>query len=99
MANIQITPEILQGKAGELKKLIANHESNMQSIGGLIRGLNEIWKGDAQTAFLTKYESMQSTFNNFREMLEGYATLMDTAAKEFQNTDTALKTAMQSFGS
>lgn len=98
MANIQITPEMLTGKAGELRKLIANHESNIQSIGNLVMGLNDIWKGEAQDAFVTKYQSMQSTFTNFRDMLEGYAKLMDTASKEFQSTDSALKTTMQNFG-
>lgn len=29
-------------------------------------------------------------------MLEGYATLMDTAARELQNTDQGLKATMQS---
>ena len=40
---------------------------------------------------------MQSTFTNFSEMLESYAKLMDTAARELQNTDQSLKATMQNF--
>jgi len=98
MANIQVTPELLQSKAAELRKLRASHDANMQSMSNLVRGLTEIWKGDAQTAFATKYESMQSTFKNFSELIEGYAGLMDNAAKQFSEADSALKSSMQGFG-
>ena len=64
----------------------------------LITGLNEVWKGDAQDAFLAKYEGMQSTFTNFSQMLEDYAKLMDTAAQRMQETDQSLSTTMTSFG-
>lgn len=98
LANIQITPELLQQKSSELRKLRGNHDSNMSSLTNLVRGLNEIWKGEAQTAFITKFESMQGEFKKFSELLEVYAVLMDTAAKEFSNTDNALKSTMQNFG-
>ena len=64
----------------------------------LIMGLNEIWKGDAQAAYVAKYESMQPTFNNFTQMIEDYARLMDTAAQKLQETDQALQSTMNSFG-
>lgn len=64
----------------------------------LIYGLNEVWKGEAQDAFLAKYESMQSTFTNFSQMLEDYAKLMDTAAQRLQETDQSLQATMNSFG-
>ena len=71
----------------------------MGKMRSLIMGLNEIWKGDAQTAFINKYESMQATFTNFSQMLEDYAKLMDTAAQKLQETDQALQSTMNSFGS
>ena len=49
-------------------------------------------------AFVQKYESMQSTFTNFSEMLESYAKLMDTAATKLQETDQSLSNTMKSFG-
>lgn len=99
MALIQVTPDLLTAKATELRGLKEEHDTAMQNMKTLINGLNEIWKGDAQTAFITKYESMQSTFTNFSEMLEGYAKLMDTAATKLQETDSSLQATMNSFGS
>ena len=90
MALIQVTPDLLSGKANELRSMKAVHDENMAKMKSLIMGLNEIWKGDAQDALVAKYQSMQSTFTSFSEMLETYAKLMDTAAKELENTDSSL---------
>ena len=98
MALIQVTPDLLTGKANELRGLKANHDEAMAKMRTLILGLNEIWKGDAQDAFVAKYESMQPTFNNFAQLLEDYAKLMDTAAQKLQETDQSLQSTMNSFG-
>lgn len=97
MAVIQVTPEVLTAKASEVRSMKSQHDDIISKLTTLVRSLNETWKGEAQSAFVSKYESMQSTFTSFSEMLEGYAKLMDTAAKELQATDQSLKSAMQSF--
>ncbi len=98
MALIQVTPDLLNSKANELRGLKSQHDEAMSKMRTLIQGLNEVWKGDAQDAFLAKYESMQSTFTNFSQMLEEYAKLMNTAAQKLQETDQSLQTTMNSFG-
>lgn len=98
MALIQVTPDMLKSKATELRGYNSQHQEAMNKMRTLITNLNEIWKGDAQTAFLNKYESMQSTFTNFAEMLEDYAKLMDTAAQQMQELDSSLASQMNSFG-
>ena len=97
MAIIQVTPEVLTSKANEVRSLKAQHDDTMAKLRSLVLALNETWKGEAQDAFVAKFESMQNSFTCFSEMLEGYAKLMDTAARELQNTDQSLKSTMQSF--
>ena len=97
MAIIQVTPEVLNSKANEVRSLKSQHDDTMAKLRSLVLGLSETWKGEAQDAFVAKFESMQSSFTSFSEMLEGYAKLMDTAARELQNTDKSLKSTMQSF--
>lgn len=97
MAIIQVTPEVLNSKANEVRSLRAQHDDTMAKLRSLVLALNETWKGEAQDAFVAKFESMQNSFTSFSEMLEGYAKLMDTAARELQNTDQSLKSTMQSF--
>ena len=90
MATIHADPDLLKAKANELRGLKANHDEAMAKMRTLIMSLNEIWKGDAQTAFINKYESMQPTFNSFSEMIEGYAKQMDNAGAYFKETDDSL---------
>ena len=94
MAIIQVTPEVLTAKAGEVRGLKTQHDDTMAKLRSLVLSLNETWKGEAQDAFVAKFESMQAEFTSFSEMLEGYAKLMETAARELQNTDQALKSTM-----
>lgn len=98
MALIQVTPDLLKGKATELRGLKSTHDENMTKMKTLIMGLNEIWKGDAQDALAAKYQSMQSTFTSFSEMLEGYAKLMDTSAQKMEEADASLKSTISGFG-
>ena len=98
MALIQVTPDLLNSKANELRTYKDQHDEAMAKMRSLIMGLNEVWKGDAQDAFVAKYESMQPTFTTFSQMLEDYAKLMDTAAQRLQETDQSLQATMNSFG-
>ena len=98
MATIQVTPELLKGKATELRGLKTTHDENMTRMRTLIMGLNEIWKGEAQDALIVKYEGMQSTFTSFSEMLEGYAKLMDQSADKLQEMDSSLAANIAGFG-
>ena len=82
MAIIQVTSEILTSKSGEIRTWKVSHDETMAKLRLLVFSLNKTWKGEAQDAFVSKFESMQSGFSNFSEMLEGYAKLMDTAARE-----------------
>lgn len=98
MPMIQVTPELLTGKASEVRQLRAQHDEVMAKMKTLVHSLNEQWKGEAQDAFVAKFDSMQSTFTNFSEMLENYAQMMDTSAKTLQETDQSLKSAINGAG-
>lgn len=98
MALIQVTPDLLNGKATELRGIKDEHDQAMLRMRTLILGLNEIWKGDAQDAFVAKYESMQTTFQSFSQMIDDYATLMNTTAQTMQESDTTLASTINSFG-
>ena len=58
MAIIQITPEVLNSKANEVRSLKSQHDDTMAKLRSLVLSLNETWKGEAQDAFVAKFESM-----------------------------------------
>jgi len=99
---INVTPELLKGKASELRSLKANHDENMAKMRSLILNLSEIFEGQAHASLVNEYESMQSTFTNFSNMIDGYAKWLDNAAVRFEEQDTsgsaAINSTMQDFG-
>lgn len=94
MSKIEVTPELLRGKAGEVRKLRETHDEAMKQLQNLVRALNEIWKGEAQSAFVAKFDSMKTQFTQFSEMLENHAKNMETAADKLQETDQSLKNSL-----
>lgn len=98
MASIEVTPDLLKGKASELRALKAEQDQTMNKMNSMIMGLNDIWKGGAQDAYVAKYQSMQSTFTSFSEMLEGYAKLMDVAAERMDTADKEIASTITGFG-
>ena len=87
MALIQVTPDMLRGKADELSKLREEHEATMNQIKSLVNGINDQWKGEAQQAYVDKFNSMEGTFNQFKEMLESFANLMRSSANTIEQAD------------
>lgn len=95
---IQVTPELLTGKASEVRSLKSTDEGSKTRLRSLVMSLNENWKVETLDAFLSKFESMRSNFTKLSEMLEGYTELMDAVAREMQSTDQSLKSTMKNFG-
>lgn len=98
MALIQVTPELLTSKANELRNLRSQHDEIMSRMNSLITSLHEVWRGDAQEAFVEKYESMQATFNSFSELIEEYAKLMNNASNKLYDADQSIQASMAAFG-
>ncbi len=87
MALIQVTPELLESKASEVRALRANHDNTMTKLKNLVHSLDSEWKGEAQAAFVASFEGMQATFTNFSQMLEDYAVKMVKSAQIMRDAD------------
>ena len=98
MALIQITPETLRTQANTVRKYRTEQTQTMQRIKNLVFSLKDSWKGEAQEAFVTKFQLMDRTYNKLSEVLDSYARLMDTAANDMQTTDQNLKNMIQNIG-
>lgn len=97
MATIQINSETLRAKASEVRSLKAEHDETMSKLKSLVHSLNEQWRGDAQESFVAKFDSMQSTFTNFSNLLEDYAKLMDVTANDFEQANSSVVNRINSF--
>jgi WXG100 family type VII secretion target len=98
MSLIQVTPEILKSQATTVRKYKTDQEQTMKRIRNLVLSLNDSWKGEAQDAFVAKFQSMDQTYRKLSQVLESYAKLMDTAANELQATDQNLRSIIRNIG-
>lgn len=98
MSTIQMDTAKLRSQANQLKKYRENHMQTMNKLSKLISSLNDVWKGEAQDAFVAKYQSMKPSFRDLHDFLYDYAKLMKKAADEMERTDTELKSKIQRIG-
>ena len=87
MAEIYVTPELLKGKAKELRGYKSEHDDAINRIKNLVNGLTGEFKGVAANAYIEKFNSMEPTFNNFSEMLAELASNLDFTADELERKD------------
>lgn len=90
MAIIKIDADTLRSKATEIRTMKANHDENIARMRALVTNLSGVFAGEAATAYVNQFESMQATFTSFSEMIEMFAAELDTTANSFQEMDTTL---------
>lgn len=94
---ILVTPEELREKANEIRKCRAKSDEAIEGLSSLVRGLNEIWVGEAQRSFEDKLNSIKIKFGYFSDIMEKYAFLMDMSADNIEETDIRISNAINHF--
>lgn len=95
MSVIQVNTSTLRSQAMQLKAYREQHIQTMNRLKSLILTLNDDWKGEAQGAFVTKYQSMQSDFTDFNNMLKEYYNLLKSVADEMEHVDQEMRSLIQ----
>ncbi|WP_010165720.1 WXG100 family type VII secretion target [Candidatus Epulonipiscium viviparus] len=94
---IQVTPSELRERAKDVRTYRTDNDTVLADIAALIRGLNEIWEGEAQRAFEAKFNNVQSKFVTFSEEIEKYAKMMERAADGLEFTDQDLSSKINNY--
>lgn len=90
MAIIKIDADTLRSKATEIRNMKATHDENIARMRALVTNLSGVFEGEAATAYVNQFESMQATFTSFSEMIEMFAAELDTTAASFGELDVTL---------
>lgn len=97
MANqILVNPPSMGETSSQIRKYKQSHQDVMKKLTNLVMSLGEVWQGDAQNAFVSKFFSMQSVYDSFAESLEEFADLVDKVSEEMQRTDAEGKSIISS---
>ena len=95
MPRIQITPEILETQAKQLREKRDRHDQNYQAIKQHITSLQDEWQGEAQQAFYNRFNQSEPQMRQFAEELEKFAMLMDQVARTMRQAEEENKAAAQ----
>lgn len=93
---ILVNPSDLTTKSNQVRQYKESHHDIMNKITNLVMTLGEVWQGEAQNAFVSKFLSMQPVYDSFEEALEEFAALMEKVADEMMKTDQAGKNIINS---
>ena len=93
---IQINPDSLRTQASQLRGYAEQHDEIIQRLTNLVASLDEVWKGEAQSAFVKRFQESRDIFNSFDEALASFSEIMDTSADKMENTDLPLKRRINS---
>ena len=86
-STILVNPATMTEKSNQIRQYKEAHQEVMTKITNLVMNIGEVWQGDAQNAFISKFLSMQPVYDSFENALEEFATLMDKVAEEMKKTD------------
>lgn len=90
MPLLELTPDVMRAKADEMRSLRAAQADIMRQLRILILNLDAEWKGEAQSAFVAKFLSMNQKTAEFSAVLERYAALLSACADKADATDSEL---------
>lgn len=88
---ILVTPETMRAQAAQIRQYSQEHTEIIQRMTNLVLTLDEVWTGNAQKAFLAKYQSMKERFDSFEQALVSFAVVMEQTANRMETADQAMK--------
>lgn len=93
---ILMTPETMRSQAAQIRQYAREHTEIIQRMTNLVLTLDEVWTGNAQKAFIAKYQGMKGVFDSFEQALTSFAVVMEQTASQIEDTDRAMKSKINS---
>lgn len=87
---ITITPQELETSATNFNTKADEIRDILQFLQTEVNNLESTWDGAAQDQFFASYSEMQTTLNQFPEVLDGIAAQLNAVAQTLRETDEAL---------
>ncbi len=86
---LKVTPEQLNSTASDFQSkgsTISNLTNEMMT---LVTGMNGIWEGDAATAYITKFQSLQDDIGKLISMVNEHVNDLQEMASAYQSAESA----------
>lgn len=91
-----VTTEKLKTSAGVIKDKTARYNAEYTKLYTELQSLKSAQKGIASDTFIAKLDSYKSTFEQLETVLKTFAEGLETRAKNYEDTENAVKDAADS---
>ncbi len=88
--HIKVSQQGLNNAISRIRQAKEDFDDALRIIETTINSLDSVWKGNAQVAMKNKYEEKRSTFMQFSDEIESYATEMAAFRDDVAERDQAL---------
>ena len=75
MALIEINTDSVRQKASDVRNICESHVELVSKLESLVESMGD-WKGEAQEAFVSKFQQMRPILNKFNESMQEFAASM-----------------------
>ncbi|MBE5961765.1 MAG: WXG100 family type VII secretion target [Lachnospiraceae bacterium] len=89
MALIRVTSASLTKQANTLRQTNANYKAQVTALNQTEAALNNMWEGDANTAFHTAFQSDKAQMDKFYQAIEKYITALETIIQKYEKAEAA----------
>ena len=90
---IKVTPETLQGTAGEFQTINGQVKNTTGEIVSKINGLKSVWEGAASDAFIAKVSGLQQDMDRIYNMINEHVTDLNDMARNYLDAEKANESA------
>ncbi|WP_223592688.1 pore-forming ESAT-6 family protein [Neobacillus bataviensis] len=87
---IKISLNEVQSTANQIRTLNNNLAARLEDIKREMNALQSSWNSDASNTIRTNFNALQPTFENFREIVNSYATFLDQTVNAYNATEDAI---------
>ena len=88
MANvIQVTPQTLRTKAGELKQMNTRFKQEYEALQNKESSINGMWEGEARNEFHNAFQKDMTQMSNFYNAIAQYVEKLNEIATEYENAE------------
>ncbi len=94
-----VTPEELEKTSNELEGVQGQVDSITQQMLDEAKNLATIWEGDAATAYITKFNSLEDDMQKMRNMVREHVGDLREMAGLYRNAETVNESEAQSLPS
>lgn len=84
---LKVTPEELQATASDFGSRGNSMKGLTDQMMGIVKGLSNNWQGEASSAYLQKFQSLQTDIDKINRMVQEHVADLNSMAEQYKQAE------------